>query len=212
LVTVKKSGKSRATPRVHDADGGARKAGAQSRVLRIIGGRHRGRRLRFPGGVAIRPTPDRVRETLFNWLQPRIVGARVLDLFAGSGALGLEALSRGAAHATFLEVDRSAAGAIETLAREWHEVSVAVECVDALQWLARRQPAEKFDIVFVDPPFDAKLQAAVLEALDSRQLLAPDARVYVEHRAREALQALPVTWKALREGRAGEVGYHLLAT
>ena len=96
-------------------------AHARSRVLRIIGGRHRGRRLRFPAGVEIRPTPDRVRETLFNWLQPRIAGARVLDLFAGSGALGLEALSRGAAHVTFVEQDRRAAAAIDAVAREWHE-------------------------------------------------------------------------------------------
>jgi 16S rRNA (guanine966-N2)-methyltransferase len=212
LATVKKSGKGRATPRPHDADRGAREPGARSRVLRIIGGRHRGRRLRFPPGVVIRPTPDRVRETLFNWLQPRIVGARVLDMFAGSGALGLEALSRGAAHVTFLEADRRAAGAIEALAREWHEESVAVERVDALQWLARRQAAEKFDIVFVDPPYDANLLAAALEALCARQLLAPDARVYVEHRARDALQGLPAAWKAVRDGRAGEVGYHLLAT
>ena len=135
LVTVKKSGKSRATPRAHDADRGAREPGKRSRVLRIIGGRHRGRRLRFPAGVAIRPTPDRVRETLFNWLQPRIAGARVLDLFAGSGALGLEALSRGAAHVTFIEKDRAAAAAIAALAHEWHEESLVVECADALGWL-----------------------------------------------------------------------------
>jgi 16S rRNA (guanine966-N2)-methyltransferase len=153
-----------------------------------------------------------VRETLFNWLQPRIAGARVLDLFAGSGALGLEALSRGAAHVTFLDVDRRATSAIETLAREWHEESMTVECVDALQWLSRRPATERFDVVFVDPPFDANLLAAALQALHSQRLLAPDGRVYVEHRAREALPALPEGWKAVRDGRAGEVGYHLLAT
>jgi len=211
-MKVKKSGKSRATARAHDADRGARDSGAKARVLRIIGGRHRGRRLRFPAGVAIRPTPDRVRETLFNWLQPRIAGARVLDLFAGSGALGLEALSRGAAHVTFIEKDRRAAAAIDALVREWQEKEVWVQSVDALSWLERIPAAASFDIVFVDPPYDANLQATALAVLDSRQLLAPDARVYVEHRAREPLPALPADWKSVRDGRAGEVGYHLLAT
>ena len=198
--------------RANDAVRGAGRTKAQARVLRIIGGRHRGRRLRFPAGVTIRPTPDRVRETLFNWLQPRIAGARVLDLFAGSGALGLEALSRGAAHVTFVEVDRRAAGAIETLAREWHEQAVTVECADALEWLARGHAAGSFDVAFVDPPYDANLQAAALAALHARRLLARDARVYVELRAREPLPALPEGWQAVREGRAGEVGYHLLTT
>ena len=162
--------------------------------------------------MEIRPTPDRVRETLFNWLQPRIAGARVLDLFAGSGALGLEALSRGAAHATFVEKDRAAAAAIAALAREWQEASFAVECSDALGWLARYPGELKFDVVFVDPPYDANLQAAVFGALVTRGVLAPDARVYAEHRAREPLPELPAGWRSVRDGRAGEVGYHLLAT
>jgi 16S rRNA (guanine966-N2)-methyltransferase len=181
-------------------------------MLRIIGGRHRGRRLRFPAGVEIRPTPDRVRETLFNWLQPRMDGAQVLDLFAGSGALGLEALSRGAAHVTFLEQDRRAATAIQALAREWHEVSLSVECDDAISWLGRSRPTEGFGIVFVDPPYDLDLLGPALAALAARPLLAPDARIYVEHRAREALPPLPEGWRRVRDGRAGEVGYHLLAT
>ncbi len=207
-----KSGNRRTATRAHDAVRGAREPAARSRILRIIGGRHRGRRLRFPAGVEIRPTPDRVRETLFNWLQPRMAGARVLDLFAGSGALGLEALSRGAAHATFVEKDRDAAAAIAALAREWQESSVAVECSDAIGWLARHPGELKFDVVFVDPPYDANLQAAALAALVARGALAPDARVYVEHRAREPLPPLPAGWQSVRDGRAGEVGYHLLAT
>src|SRR3954469_13919277 len=132
--------KSGATRR-RDADGGAPeslpKAQGQSRILRIIGGRHRGRRLRFPAGVDIRPTPDRVRETLFNWLQPRIAGARVLDLFAGSGALGLESLSRGAGHVSFVEKDRRAAAAIDAVLRDWQEDAGSVTCADALGWLAK---------------------------------------------------------------------------
>ena len=153
-----------------------------------------------------------MRETLFNWLQPRIDGSRVLDLFAGSGALGLEALSRGAAQVTFLEQDRRAAAAIEAHARDWHEVALSVECDDAIRWLARCRPAERFGIVFVDPPYDLDLLAPALAALAERPVLAPDARIYVEHRVREPLPALPDGWRSVRDGRAGEVGYHLLAT
>ncbi len=186
-------------------------ARAAPRVLRIIGGRHRGRRLRFPAGVEIRPTPDRVRETLFNWLQPRIDGARALDLFAGSGALGLEAISRGATHVTFIEKDRRASDAIDALAREWQEPATVV-CTDALAWLARATESPPHNIVFLDPPYDAELLAACAAALVEHGRLAPDARVYLELRAREELPTLPTGWRALRSGRAGEVGYHLFAT
>jgi 16S rRNA (guanine966-N2)-methyltransferase len=206
------TGKSRAITREPDANRGAHSARAQSRILRIIGGRHRGRRLRFPAGVEIRPTPDRVRETLFNWLQPRIVGARVLDLFAGSGALGLEALSRGASQATFVEQDRRAALAIDSVAHEWHEQQVSVQCADVIGWLARSTTEASCDVVFVDPPYDTGLLNAALQALARKRLLAPDARLYVEHRARETLPGLPEGWRSIRDGRAGEVGYHLLAT
>jgi 16S rRNA (guanine966-N2)-methyltransferase len=210
-VKEEKSGRRRATARAHDAGDDARESSrGASRVLRIVGGRHRGRRLRFPAGVAIRPTPDRVRETLFNWLQPRIAGARVLDLFAGSGALGLEALSRGAAHATFVERDRRAADAIDTLLKEWREPAATVACADALSWLATSSAAP-FDIVFLDPPYDAAVLATAAAGLVAHGQLAPDARVYVERRARDPLPALPSGWREQRAGRAGEVGYHLFA-
>jgi 16S rRNA (guanine966-N2)-methyltransferase len=215
LAKVKSSGKKRDAVRAHAAVRGAGEAAAKSsrssRVLRIIGGKHRGRRLRFPPGAAIRPTPDRVRETLFNWLQPRIDGARVLDLFAGSGALGLEALSRGAAHVTFVEKDHRAAAAIESLAREWQERALSVVNADALAWLARTPVGVPFDIVFLDPPYDADLLGGAAAALVTGGKLAPDARIYVEHRARDALEGLPGGWRNIRDGRAGEVGYHLFA-
>ena len=151
-------------------------------MLRIIGGRHRGRRLRFPPGVDIRPTPDRVRETLFNWLQPRIAGARVLDLFAGSGVLGLEALSRGAAHATFIEKDRRAAAAIEALVREWRVADASVSCRDAMAWLAAAAPSAAFDVVFLDPPYDQLVGSLsrALEVLSEPARSAPAARIVVE--------------------------------
>jgi 16S rRNA (guanine966-N2)-methyltransferase len=203
-VKQAKTGKRRGSTR--DAD-----AGIGARNLRIIGGRHRGRRLQFPAGVEIRPTPDRVRETLFNWLQPRIDGARVLDLFAGSGALGLEALSRGAAHVTFVEKDRRAAAAIEQLAKEWQESAAVVVCAEALGWLSAPQPQAPFDIVFLDPPYDASVLGAAAAGLADHGRLAPDARIYLERRARDPLPALPGTWREQRGGRAGEVGYHLYA-
>jgi 16S rRNA (guanine966-N2)-methyltransferase len=215
LAKGKHSGKSRSGARPDDAVRGARKTPARSagqpRTLRIIGGRHRGRRLRFPAGVEIRPTPDRVRETLFNWLQPRIDGARVLDLFAGSGALGMEALSRGAAHVTFVEQDRRAATAIEALAREWQETAASVQSAEALAWLANAAPDFRFGIVFVDPPYDQPLLGPVLARLARPGLLEPDARIYVEHRERDGPPELPAGWRSVRDGRAGEVGYHLLA-
>jgi 16S rRNA (guanine966-N2)-methyltransferase len=210
-VNEKKYGKNRASARTHGAADDARTSRAGARVLRIIAGRHRGRRLRFPAGVEIRPTPDRVRETLFNWLQPRIVDARVLDLFAGSGALGLEALSRGAAHVTFVERDRRAASAIDALLKEWQEPSANVICADAAGWLAAPTSDGPYDIVFLDPPYDAAVLSGVAEALAGHGRLAADARIYVESRAREPLPALPSGWREQRSGRAGEVGYHLYA-
>jgi 16S rRNA (guanine966-N2)-methyltransferase len=190
-----------------------RSRGRQERQLRIIAGRWRGRRWRFPPS-ALRPTPDRVRETLFNWLQGRTAGAHCLDLFAGSGALGLEALSRGAASVTFVEQERALAAALEALLREWQADAGRVICAPAQQFLAGRsadRPAMRaFDLVFLDPPFDSGELAAVLSQLE-RGWLAPEARIYVEHARAHALPKWPAGWHELRAGSAGEVGYHLLA-
>ncbi|HXY97541.1 MAG TPA: 16S rRNA (guanine(966)-N(2))-methyltransferase RsmD [Steroidobacteraceae bacterium] len=183
--------------------------GAHARLLRIIGGTWRGRRLRFPAAALIRPTPDRVRETLFNWLGARIVGARCLDLFAGSGALGLEALSRGAAHVTFIEREPEAARALRATLAEWGAQGAEVERGDALAFLAH-QP-QPFDIAFLDPPFASGLleEAAVL--LEGNGWLRDAALIYVECGAREGLPPLPARWVSLKAKRAGEVGYHLYA-
>jgi 16S rRNA (guanine966-N2)-methyltransferase len=174
--------------------------------LRIIGGRWRGSRIVFPPLAAIRPSPDRVRETLFNWLQQPIVGAHCLDLFAGSGALGLEALSRGAAHVTFVDrepqIGRHLSQTLERLGSR--DATVVVE--DALRFLSR--PPRPIDIVFLDPPFDS----GVLEQAGSRLQgwLTPGAYIYVECPAERSLATLPVQWRVQRTKRAGQVGYHLL--
>jgi 16S rRNA (guanine966-N2)-methyltransferase len=180
--------------------------GASARTLRIIGGIWRGRRLRFPPSPQIRPTPDRVRETLFNWLATRIAGARCLDLFAGSGALGLEALSRGAAHVTFVEHDVAAASEIRARLAEWGAREAGVERIDALGFLARR--AAPFDIAFLDPPFDSGLLDEAAARLEKGGWLAAEALIYVECPA-QAPPPLPADWVALKSKRAGEVGYHL---
>jgi 16S rRNA (guanine966-N2)-methyltransferase len=176
-------------------------------TLRIIGGEWRGRRIRFPGEGGIRPTPDRVRETLFNWLMAKVAGSRCLDLFAGSGALGLEALSRGAAHATFVERDRrNVAGLREIASRLAPERSRVIEA-DALAWLGG--PSQPFDIVFLDPPFADGLLADAMRLLDARGWLAADAFIYLEMPAKAGAPALPAGWTMHRTGRAGAVGYHL---
>ena len=180
--------------------------GAHSRTLRIVGGAWRGRRFRFPAGE-IRPTPDRVRETLFNWLASRITGARCLDLFAGSGALGLEALSRGAADVVFVERDATAARELQARLVEWGAQGARVERADALHFLGGA--VQGFDIVFLDPPFGSAFLPQAAQMLEERGWLASDALIYVEHAARDELPQLPAGWQLVKSKRAGEVGYHL---
>lgn len=187
----------------------AKARGSQSRMLRIVGGEWRGRRFRFPGAAEIRPTPDRVRETLFNWLAGRIVGARCLDLFAGSGALGLEALSRGAADVVFVERDAEAAHEVQARLTEWGAQGGAVEKTDALRYLERSAPQVPFDVAFLDPPFDSTLLPRAARLLESGQWLARGALIYVEISARAAAPELPASWQPLKAKRAGDVGYHL---
>jgi len=183
--------------------------GAGSRVLRIIGGVWRGRKLRFPAGADIRPTPDRVRETLFNWLGARVVGARCLDLFAGSGALGLEALSRGAAHVTFVEQDAVAARELRARLADWGAQDATVARADARRFLAHQ--AQPYDVVFLDPPFASGLLDIAAQSLERDGWLTPGALIYVETAAREGPPPLPPGWVPLKGKRAGEVGYHLYA-
>ncbi|KAB7627361.1 16S rRNA (guanine(966)-N(2))-methyltransferase RsmD [Alkalilimnicola sp. S0819] len=177
--------------------------------LRIIGGHWRGRKLDFPATVGLRPTGDRIRETLFNWLQPLLPAARCLDLFAGSGALGLEALSRGASEAVLVERDRRAATLLrENIARLGADRAQLVQA-DALGFL--RGPARPFHLVFLDPPFDSDIIAPCCQRLEEGGWLSADARIYLEQPAKRPLPPLPASWHLLREKRAGEVAYYLAA-
>jgi len=184
-------------PPARTAPASAAHGAAAPGQVRIIGGRWRGTRLRVPDLPGLRPTADRVRETLFNWLQPALPGARVLDLFAGSGALGLEAVSRGAAAALLVERDPQACEALrEAVARLSAGDAVAVLHGDALAVLEAPLHG-RFDIVFVDPPFDAGAWAAVLERLPA--WLAADAWLYLESPAGHA-PPMPAGWRLHREG------------
>jgi 16S rRNA (guanine966-N2)-methyltransferase len=186
----------------------ARGAAALPNRLRIIGGRWRGSRIAIPPLDSIRPSPDRVRETLFNWLQQPVVGARCLDLFAGSGALGIEALSRGAAHVTFVDREpRVARHLAQTLERLQGAGDAKIVAEDALAFL-RGEP-QQFDIAFLDPPYAADVLDKVCKALDDGWL-APQAYIYLECPAARPLPPLPAGWRAHRSKRAGQVGYHLL--
>lgn len=174
--------------------------------FRIIGGEWRGRRLNFPPDSGVRPTPDRVRETLFNWLQPVVRNARCLDLFAGSGALGLEALSRGAGGVTFVERSPEVAKSIRAQLTLLG-VSAQVFDLDAFAFLSRN--TDTFDIVFLDPPFGEDLLPKAFGALLDSDALRTGARVYVEAGRGETEAALPAGWCLARHGNAGRVAYGL---
>lgn len=182
----------------------------QNGSFRIIGGSHRSRRLSFPAVEGLRPTTDRVRETLFNWLQNDIPGARILDLFAGSGALGFESASRGASEVTFVELNSLAQRALQENASV---LNVAVNLVrtDALAFLDAPLPAP-FDIVFIDPPFRKDLVQQVVDGLTSRGFLKPGSLIYLETEAELCLLAIPESWTELKSKKAGQVSYRLFET
>lgn len=175
--------------------------GTANRV-RIVGGRYRSRLLAFPDGAGLRPTPDRVRETLFNWLGQDLAGWRCVDLFAGSGALGFEAASRGAARVLLIERDANAVAALE---KNCAMLGAAVDIVraDALAWLAGN--SETFDLAFVDPPFDSDMAASVLAGLGPH--IASGGYVYVEQASETAA---PPGFVVHRSGRAGRSHFALL--
>jgi 16S rRNA (guanine966-N2)-methyltransferase len=188
---------------------GNRSVGAGA--LRIVGGKYRSRVLRVPARPGLRPTPDRVRETLFNWLGQDLTGLACLDLFAGSGALGFEAASRGAARVVMVEKDRAALAELERSRATLGASQVELVGGDAAAYLARgrerlgARPSVRFDVVFLDPPFRQNAVPAILESLPPH--LEPGARVYVESDA--PVEPAP-PWAELKRGKAGQVNYQLL--
>jgi 16S rRNA (guanine966-N2)-methyltransferase len=192
----------------------AKKASQGNNQLRVIGGQWRGRKLNFADGEGLRPTMDRVRETLFNWLQADIVGARCLDLFSGSGALGLEALSRYAAEVVMIDKNPQAIRMIrqnlELLAVENAQLIQS----DAKKYLQNQlaDPSEhnKFDIVFLDPPFNQHLVPVFCELLQQSQCLSDNALIYIEIEKSTKLPPLPDSWTVLKEKKAGQLAYYLV--
>jgi 16S rRNA (guanine966-N2)-methyltransferase len=182
----------------------ARVRKSPSNQVRIIGGEWRSRVVRFPDVAGLRPTPDRVRETLFNWLGQRLDGLECLDLFAGSGALGFEALSRGASRAVMVEASREAVAALRLSAKALGAEGAVIVAGEALAWLKRSE--DRFDLAFVDPPYASELLQPALDALPAS--LNPGARVYCESAGPIAAGVGP--WQVLREGRAGAARFALL--
>ncbi len=175
-------------------------------TVRIIGGRFKGRRIPVPPD-GVRPTPARVRETVFNWLAPRIAEARCLDMFAGTGALGFEALSRGAAAVVFIERDRRAADQIRAILTELGCPSATLMVADAAR--LRYTGMGPFDIVFLDPPFGATDLTVLCKLLESSGALAEGAHIYLEMNRRQSLPDVPSGWTIIREQMAGQVRYAL---
>lgn len=180
---------------------------AKTNQVRIIGGEWRSRRISFPDRDGLRPSADRVRETLFNWLGQDLAGQRCLDLFAGSGALGLEALSRGAACVVMVEKSRSVCEALRRNAAVLGAKNLQLHCADALEFAtaAASDAAARFDLVFLDPPFHSTLLAQALPLV--APLLRPGARVYLESAKAFAANG---AWRVRRQGRAGQVHYTLV--
>jgi len=186
---------------------GAKQATPQ---LRVIGGQWRGRKLQFPDRPGLRPTGDRIRETLFNWLGPHLHNANCLDLFAGSGALGIEALSRGAAHCDFVDADREAITSVDHHLNTLNATECStVSCDIAAHYL--RQTHDTWDIVFVDPPFDARLGESTLTLLANTDRLAEASRVYFETSRSQPEPVPEGLYDVLREKTTGDVCYRLLS-
>ncbi len=189
----------------------SQKISSGKQQLRIIGGEWRGRKLNFPEVEGLRPTPDRVRETLFNWLAMYVPGGRCLDLFSGSGALGFEALSRGAAHVTLID---NSAVVIRQLRQNIQDLKIQnAELItgSAPDWLEKRSSdlEVQFDVVFIDPPFRQQLAEQCCLLLEQKSMLANNAMIYVETEKELTNPMVPDNWELYREKTAGQVTYRL---
>lgn len=179
--------------------------------VRIIGGEWRSRRLSFPDAEGLRPTADRVRETLFNWLQLSVPAARVLDLFAGSGALAFEAASRGASRVLMVERNGAVAASLRANRDKLGAETMQIVQADAQAWLDQKAAAAgPFDIVFMDPPFAESMHESMLQALAKAACLAPGALIYLETPAALEATMIPENWRVAKRKRAGAVFSTLL--
>ena len=179
--------------------------------LRVIGGKWRSRKIVFPITSTLRPTSDRVRETLFNWLQGDIIEANCLDLFAGSGACGIEALSRGARSTLFIEKNKISAFAISENLEKLGNTHHRVLNRDSLIWLKENQlhDESKFDIVFIDPPFKDTLIYLSARLLEESDKITAGCKIYIENGQSLELEKLPKNWQLIKQSRAGAVHYFL---
>jgi 16S rRNA (guanine966-N2)-methyltransferase len=181
----------------------------QAGILRIIAGKWRGRKIQFPDIESLRPTPDRIRETLFNWLQNEIGDSRCLDLFSGSGALGLEAASRGARHVDLIELDNQAVRQLQENCQQLSADQCQVVKSTAQGFLT--VTSQQYDIVFIDPPFQANLWTEIADLLVKNMILVDNARIYLECPKKQDLPALPQQWQLIKEKTAGDVRYCLFS-
>lgn len=180
--------------------------------VRIIGGIYRGRRLKVLDSPGLRPTPDRVRETVFNWLSPHIVGSRVLDLFAGSGAFGFEALSRGAKAVDMIDQSPAVVTLLkQELLKIAKDTALLVEIIQAQlpNYLKQVAVKEPYHIVFVDPPYQQPLILPCCFLLEEKNFLAANAHIYLEASALIKDNDLPANWRIVKSKHAGQVYYHL---
>lgn len=186
------------------------RAASKRNSVRIIGGELRSRKIVFEELPGLRPTSDRIRETLFNWLRETIRAENCLDLFAGSGALGIEALSRGAGRVVFVEKNPAASKMIRENLELFEVANADLICTDALSWLRTSANIDwQFGIVFLDPPFADESIYQVCSELDTGNFLKPTCRIYIES-AEIILEAnLPDNWELIRQKKAGQVYYHL---
>lgn len=184
------------------------KLSAAPQQVKILAGQWRGTKLPVKFQDDVRPTPSRVRETLFNWLQPCIIGSRCLDLFSGSGALGFEAVSRGADSALLIDKDQQITHQLQQQANKLNTDKIHAQCGDAINFLTNTQHV--YDIIFLDPPFSKINPFDLLDIIQQQQLLTPEGLIYVEYAAHNPPELMAEQWQWWRQSKAGEVEFGLL--
>ncbi|OGT22726.1 MAG: 16S rRNA (guanine(966)-N(2))-methyltransferase RsmD [Gammaproteobacteria bacterium RIFCSPHIGHO2_02_FULL_42_13] len=176
--------------------------------VKIMAGKWRGRNIKFPTSDGLRPTANRTRETLFNWLAPVINHINCLELFAGSGSLGFESLSRGAGHVVMIDTSTEAVQQLKETAKTLNAENLTIHQMTAEQYIQTSK--EKFDLVFIDPPFSSNLVEPICHLLDKQDLLNPNAYIYIETQKKLSPPTVPASWQILKAKIAGQVAYYLI--